>query len=399
MLQERIRQTLRHRPDLDQRKLSKMAQINESSISRYLKGFEELNFEAIFRIVKELYAEEEKEIMQEYVLTLKSKNARHALEYCVMNQLGEPCDQLLEDLLTSTNPVDKEWATLYHLVRQHQIKPFSTHELLKRVEVFNPKEVEMQILKTILKSYIYFELNAHEFLVLYARGLEEQIEALKSSFIKESFRVRFSLLMSYVTLYANELKKARYYCFIVIRQDYYEHVKARAYQYLGHSYLFSSYEKASKYLQYALSLHQSLDGKNQAYSTALTLSFLQSYWQIKQEFTFELKGAAEYSAYIYDLIQHGELKLAKETIEQIDVDTAPESIKGFYYYYIGLIHGQRDAFYRSVHAFKAVGDYFHCQLPLQELAKYKENKLVLQMLTTPKEGFSFEAKDKNPLYF
>ncbi|GAA0373925.1 hypothetical protein [Bacillus horti] len=87
MLQEQILRTLDERDGVDQRKLSYVANLNESSISRFLNGYEEINFESALRIVKFLYPEQERVIMATYIPTQKSKNARHALEYCVMSQL------------------------------------------------------------------------------------------------------------------------------------------------------------------------------------------------------------------------------------------------------------------------------------------------------------------------
>lgn len=383
MLQERILNTLEKHDHIDQRKLSRVAGLNESSISRYLNGFEDINFESLLRIVQFLYPEQEIEIMSEQIMNFKSKNARLALEYAVMNLLSDHLDHLLDLLSTSSNPVDKEWAAMYEFIRLQNNKELSPLEFLKKIEVFKPKELEMQILKTIVKGYTYVELNDYNALNLYIRDIEPQIGEIKSNFIQESFNVRLGLIMNYVSLYSNnDPEQARYYSSLVIEQDFFEHVKATAYHNIGHSYLFESYDQAKDYLERSITLSKEQERWQLAHSSSLTLSFIQSFWEIEREFPFELKGYSEISEYIFFLIRKGDKEQAKDLLEQIDIETISDWDKGFHYYYLGLIYDDKDFFYDSVEWFKKKGDKFHLMLPIKELHRLKENEKVLRLLTT-----------------
>lgn len=398
MLQKRIRQVLDLRYDVDQRQLARIAGVNESSISRYLNGFEEINFEAILKIVKHLFPEQEKEQIKELVPALKSRNARFALEYCIMNHLTEPCDYLIELLKASSNPVDKEWAALYQLFRLRQKKALPLKELLQQVEVFNPKTAEMQVLRTIFKVYIYFDMNAHQFLPWLTKDLEAQIDNMKSPLMQNSFRVRLSLIMSYVSLFANDVHQARYHSTFVIRQDFFEHVKGTAYHQLGHSYFFESYELASKYLRKAIEHYEKDQLKRLAYSSKILLSYLKSHWHKERIFSFKMNSYMERSEYIYHLIQTGDTEQAGKILQKIDEASTPDWAKGFHYFYLGLLHQDRDFFYHSVDWFKATGDYFHCQLPIRQLNQLNENKVVLKILSSNKEEFQYEKNNKELIY-
>lgn len=387
MLQERILQTLERRDNLDQRKLSHIANLNESSISRYLNGTEEINFESVLRMVKFLYPEEEKETMVEYIRTQKSRNARHALEYCAMNNCWAEVDELIQLLAKSTNPVDREWASMYELVKMRKEKHLPPIELLQKVEVIKPKEQEMQILKTILKAYLYFDLEEHYSLALHIEGTDALIKDIKSNFIKESFSVRKSLIMTLVYLYANNLEKSRHYCYAIIGQDFFEQYKAMAHNNLGQSYMFEDYQKSKDYFIKALNYFIMFDQKESIQEIKNSLAFLYSYWEIDQEFTLSLDDQSSFLNYIYYLIRKSELTLAQEYLNKIDLNHLSNWDKAFYYYYKALIHQDVSTYYQSVEAFLNVNDYYHLQLPLQELKKLGENEEALKIISLMRGRF------------
>lgn len=378
MLQERILQTLEKRGDVDQRKLSRIAKTNESSISRYLNGYEEINFEAVLRIVQHLFPEQEKELMAEYIMTQKSKNARYALEYCVMNHLSEQFDYLLKELSVSSNPIDKEWAGMYELIRKRRLSAYVPSELLKEVEVFKPKSNEMLILKEIFKGYIFVDLNDFHSLIIYTSLVEKEIEKIRSKFIHVSFKVRLGLLMNYILLLKSDIKKSRSYSRFVIEQDFYEVQKALAYHHLGHTYLFEDKEKATNHLKVALELSEEIGQGEYTETFKFTYEFVNSFWKNEREFSLELKSFKHKFNFAYYLIQRGDIDTGQKILDQIELASLPDWEKGFYFYYKGLIHNDMDLFHYSVRWFKKTGDLFHIKLPILELKRLGEKDIILE---------------------
>lgn len=381
MIRERILQTLDRREDTDQRKLAHVAGINESSISRFLHGQEEINFEAVVRMVKYLYPHEELEVMKQYIPTQKSRNARYALEYCTMNQIWDQVDDLINLLMKSTNPVDKEWAAMYELVRMRRENLLPSIGLLQQVETFKPKEPEMQILKTILKGYLYFDMNEHYSLALHIEGVEDLIKQVKSTFIRESFMVRLGLIMNMVYLYANNLDDARRYSYAVIGQDFYESKKGAAYNNLGQSFMFEDYYRAEDYLSKALNYFTTYNLTNYISTVQQNLSFLNSYWGYEHAFTLPLDNHRSNLNYVYHLIKKGEQALAQMQLTKIDFNTLGESDKAYYYYYKGLLIDDSTYFYNSIESFLDLNDYFQLQLPLTELERLGENEKALKIIS------------------
>lgn len=381
MLHERIRRTIDEKKNnLDQRKISKIAGATESSLSRFLNGMEELNFASVMKVVQHLYPEEEKEIMGEYALTQKSRNARFALEYCELNNLLVCVNQLIEKLSASANPVDKEWAKLYsffELYKHRATNKISMGEVIYQLELFDPKEVEMKVMKQILKAYIYVVLEDFSSLINNTQNIENLIMQVKSNFLVSSFNVRHGLIMNYICLLSNDVESSRYYSYLVLKQDYYENVKALAFNALGDSFMLEDYEKASHYFTESKYLNEKF---NQSYNLNIAernLSFLQSYWKIEREFTLPLDSHFNKANYTYYLIQKGDIELAKKYLDEVDVKSIPSISRAYFYYYCGLIDQKRATFYHSVKWFQLSRDLFHIKLPLDELLKLGEDKDIL----------------------
>ncbi|GAA0352096.1 AimR family lysis-lysogeny pheromone receptor [Bacillus horti] len=385
MLRERIVQTLEKQNNIDQRKLSRIAGLSESSISRFLHGFEEANFEAVFKMVKYLYPAEELEIMTEYMITQKSRNLRFSLEYCSLNHLQAPFDIILEELSQSENRTDKEWASMYRLLHPSFSSTADPLERLHQVEMFKPKELEMQILKSIVKGHLYYDLREYQALVLHTLDVEAKIRKVKSSFIKDTFRVRLGLLMSVVHLYSNNLEKAREFSFSVLNQNYFEKVKGRAYNQLGYSYMLDDYDQSIMYLKEALTFFTVQKNIREIEDIKINLTFLKLFWKLDQPISNCTDYINDYNRYelnnIYYLIRLGDSLRAKQLLDDVDLTGRSHWELAFYWYYKGLLTNDVDCYYRSVSYFIKLDDYFHQRLPLAELQKLGENEIALKLLS------------------
>lgn len=380
MLRERILEKLKHTEGLDQRTLSQIAQVSEPAISRYLNGFEEIKFDSALRLVKHLYPEQEREVMSEYIPSQKSKNARHALEYCVMTQLWELLEQTVKLLSASKNPVDKEWATMYELILLRKRKLLTPLEQLKEIEVFKPREKELHILKSIFKAYIYGELKEFRIIMLFIHNLDSSIKSIKDKFVKDSFTVRLSLLMSYVCINTNNLEQLRKYCYAIFEQDYFEDVKAPAHVNISLSYMYENYKKSLYHLNKALNLYNTLIQEDKIKQAMLNLSFLKSYWGVHYTFTLPLDDNTTYLNYLYYLIKKGDVLLAKKYIQQVNVAKLSDWDKAFYYYYKGQLTKEISDYLKSIKIFLNLNNHFYLQLPLQEVQKLKGDEVLLSLL-------------------
>ncbi|WP_307397445.1 AimR family lysis-lysogeny pheromone receptor [Bacillus horti] len=382
---------------MDQRKLSRVANTTESTISRFLHGHGEMRFESVLRIVKYLYPNDQVNIMGEYILTQRSRNARHGLEYCSNNQLWAEFDYLIELLSNSSNPADREWARMYSLIKMRKDAKLPSIKLLSEVEEFKPREVEMRVLKSILKGLIYFDLGENKSILLHNQDTHEQIEEIRSDYIQASYSVRLGLLSFAVHLFSYNLEKARQSCYSIIGQDFIEHVKAAAYINLSQTYLFSNYQLALEYSKRSIDVAITFSHSNYLKMANLNHSFLNSFYGIDFEFTQPLDDHQTLANYIFYLINKGDISLAQGYLEEIDINSLTDWDKGFYFYYKGLIDEDVSTFYKSVDSFVSADNYFFIHLPLLKLQKLGESEEALKILS--KRGLIYEENSNSHVDF
>lgn len=380
MLRERILNKLKHMEGLDQRTLSQIAQVSEPAMSRYLNGFEEIKFESALRLVKYLYPEQEREVMSEYIPTQKSMNARHALEYCAMNGLWDLVEQTIKLLSSSNNTVDKEWAAMYQFFLMNTKRLLSPLEQLHQIEIFKPREKEIQILKSILKAYIYHELTEYRSVVLHVKDIDLQLLEIKTEFIKISFTVRINLIMSVIYKRANNLVQSRKYCHFILEQNYFDIVKAKAHQQIGLSYLYEDYQKSLYHLKEELKLNTYYGKVDFINKNLRNISFLKSFWGIDHTYSLPLDNLGYFLNYVYYLIKKDDLLLARKKINQIDINQLSERDIAFYYYYQGLITNEISHHLLSIKTFLNLNEHYHLQLPLKEIQKLQGNDAILNLL-------------------
>ncbi|GAA0367540.1 AimR family lysis-lysogeny pheromone receptor [Bacillus horti] len=367
---------------MGQKKLAQIVGVSESTISRFLNDRDELKFETVLKLIKELFPDKEKEYMAEYAPTQKSMNARFCMEYCMIYRLWDITEGLVQNLYDSSNPTDREWAKIYDLELMRVKGELNKDELLHALKKYFPNTVEVQILHTFITAYIYYEMNKQNLTFELLDGLEQQINSIKSLFMRDCLNIRLGMLMNVVYLYQNEVDKAREYSMKVIEQDVIPHVKAIAYDNLGQSYLFEDYEKAKEHLDRAKLMYLQTGKEEYARTSERTLSFIESYWRIDREFTLELsEDPITQANYAYYLLQRGDLDGAKKLLNELKEDIFSEWDKPFYYYYKGLVEQDKLFFYHSVKGFKSVENAFHLQLPLQELEKLGEEKVLLEIFS------------------
>ncbi|GAA0379078.1 AimR family lysis-lysogeny pheromone receptor [Bacillus horti] len=380
MLRERILQTLKEQKKLGQRQLAHISGLSESSTSRFLHGYEDINFEAALKLIKYLYPKEETALMTEYILSQKTRNARFALEYCLLNQLYAPFTIVLERLSSSLNHMDKEWAGMYHLVQLRKDRETDPIELLQQVEIFKPKELEMQVLKGLLKAYIYIELEEKQSVLLHIKNTDKLIKKIKSSFMRNAFKIRLGFIMSTITMYARHSEKLRAYTRAIIEQDYFENAKIRAYHLLGYSYMYDDYQEALIHFNRALEGYKHLSDSVHIKEVEQLISYMNSYWKIEQKPPRNIENEHDFTNYIYHFIRTDNKNIAETLLSSLNVDKLCTREKAFYWYYKGLISEDAEHYYLSIDHFLSMNDYFHLRLPVEELSRLEENNEILKVL-------------------
>lgn len=372
-----------------QKQYAQMAGVSEPTITRFMNQKAILGFDSILSIVKHKFPEGEEQLMTDYIRLQDNQNARLALEYCMINQLPEIADLLIDKLKKSEYSINKEWARLYEIERMRTKKEISSQELIGMVHKIGAKSEEMKIMSEFLEVYANYDLANYSYLQGLIIGLEQRIEGIKSRCMKSSFKLRLGQALSYIALFNNEVDSCRYYANMIIENTDNPYFMATAYHILGNSYLYETFEESLFFLNKALNYYDLSNREQHKKVVMRTMNFVKCFWNDKvntcnigyqnniaiEDLLFQDIGELAF----YEIRNENTHK-AKKWLDAIDLSELTDSNKGFYYYYMALACGDNiDLFYDSVRYFRKSGDKYYIKLPLKELKRLGERESILSV--------------------
>lgn len=362
-----------------QKQYAQIARVTEATITRFINQKATLGFDSILSIVKHKFPDREEQLMTDYIRSQDNQNARISLEYCMINQLPEIADELIEKLKKSDYYTNKEWARLYEIERMRNRKEISPQEVNEMVHKVEAKSEEMKILAKLLELYANYDLANYPYLQVLIIGLEQRIEDISSRSMKSSFKLRLGQALSYISLYNNDVETCRFYAHMVIENTDSPYFRATAYHIMGRSFLFESYEEGLQNFKKALDYYEQSHRKKYQEYVLHNIKFLDSFWNRASGYKIDfdtnfLKDFAYYE------VKGGNKEKAKQLIGEVDFESLSSWSKGFYSYYKALVNDDNvDVFYDSVRYFYKSGDKFYIKLPLNELKRLGERESILRV--------------------
>jgi hypothetical protein len=374
-----------------QKDYAQIAGVAETTINRFINKKVSLGFDSVLSIIKDKFPDYEEKIMMDYIPSQDNQNARLSLEYCIMNQLPDIADQLIEKLKSSPYVANKEWAKVYEIERMRIKKEISPLEVIARVLKIDAKSKEMKIHSKILELYANYDLENYKFLYADIGGLEQRIEDCKSGYMLRSFKLRLGQLLSNMYLFNNRVDKCRYYANMVIDNTDNVFFMATAYHILGHSYLYENLEDCLFYFNQAINFYDRSKNQQHIKTVYRNMNFVKCFWNKENNtYNIDLQNKINVEELeFYDIleiaffaIRNKDYKLALEWLDSIELQGLTNWSKGFYYYYRALANdNDLDTYYKSVKYFNNSGDKFYLKLPLKELKRLGERESILDAFT------------------
>jgi hypothetical protein len=382
----KLKQMIKNEIDKDKglasRLAAKMGHANPSTLNKFLNDPEREmdSFCGLLAIVKELFADREFELMNEYIRSLdpNKKTARICLEYTQVNkQLKETHAYLLEALSKCSNKDSKEMAKVYQIdydVANGKIKPMDGLLIFQSEKL---KTTEAIAFATIGRYYIYHDLSLIDSMNVLKPIIEMNISKIEGAFLKNSYEMRLNAITSAVNLHKNNIVQVR------DREDKIEecgneYYKSLKYITLGNSYIFESYDNAMKHFKKSLELGIKNDYTNIIIQAQRSINFAQNYWgfcpQYLNENSCETSDLHELSFY-YSNLRNEEKAL--EILNKINIDELSDLSKGFHYFYRGAATKSKEMFFKSLKHFNVAGEQFYKNLPIIELKKLGVEDYIL----------------------
>jgi predicted XRE-type DNA-binding protein len=362
-----------------QKQYANLAKVSEPTINRFINQKIVLGFDSVLNIVKHKFPDREKQIMRDYIVLQENQNARLSLEYCMINKMPEIADQIIYKLKNSEYPVNKEWAKIYEIERMRNKKEITPLEVNERVHIVEAKSEEMKVMSKLLQIYANYDLANYPYLQGLVVGLEQRIDAIKSSSMKSSFKLRLGQILSYMSLYNNEVDACRYYANMVIENTDSPYFRATGYHIMGRSFLYDSYEEGLKSFKQALYYYKQIEQEKLQEAILRNIKFLDSFWNKVSEYVIDFDNNHYINDLAYYEVKAGNKDKAIQINGKVDLEQLNNWEKGFYYYYKAVIYDDNvDLYYDSVRYFRKSGDKFYIKLPLIELKRLGERDSILK---------------------
>ncbi|WP_209125253.1 AimR family lysis-lysogeny pheromone receptor [Alkalihalobacillus sp. BA299] len=383
MLKQMIKNELEKEKVLAIKLISITGLKSKSSLYKFLNepDREMDHFEGLLKMVRYLFPKQEFEIMDAYFRNVNpnGKTARISLEYATINRLNDLKVFMLGKLKMCSNAESKEWAKTYEIDQQvmdGQISPTEANILLNDLKL---KTIEMKVIAKVFMIYNYYDLKMLDRCQQVASLIEDGLSQLKKyPYLKKSLVCRIGLINMHIGNREEGILSGE----MVINNAVSQLTEATANQVLGILSIIESYEVAYNYLSKALNIYNELQSLK-IRGTQRTINFLQNYWKREPEYLdFKSKEIDDRHEIAFYYIQKQQFVKAKDILHEIEceIDEMPHIIKGFHYFYRGLISGRREDFFESVIQFKYANQKMYYHFPLLELKKLGEDELTLKVL-------------------
>jgi hypothetical protein len=333
------------------------------------------DFSKLVEVVKYVFPEEEKELLEDYSKTINPnwKTARNMLEYLSCNRLLDSMKELIDQMAQSKNDESKEWADIYSLQYEYQLNyhTLDINKHLKNIRSKHTSNKELDIYLRLMKCYAYYVKDDHKRAYEIAEELETDIEEIENNYIKNVYSAKLSEVMSYITLWVmNDPETARTHAKKVIESKIGKTYEAYALYTIGLSYFYTNYDESLKYFNESIECYNSIGRELAAKDVQEYVEKLNVFWQ------------KELSKHEFVSLDNQLLHKAKkgENISKHVEDSKDKLDEAYYYLLKGLSNDDKDSLMESLIIFLDRGDTFWGNLAKIELLRKGENERVIDRL-------------------
>lgn len=297
--------------------------------------------------------------------------ARVMLEYLVINSKSDLLERLIDKLMNSSSEESRVWAEVYqidHLVYKQEM---SLIEATKQLTYNKVNSCELATLIKVFQLYNYYDLKNFEMIHSMSSLVNVEIKKIDEGFMKHSLVCRHMLVMQGIHLQLNELKESRICGTKLLEVALTPTMKVIAYRLLGNSFILRDKDKALNYLKQSLQIAEEIGHSKNITASQISINFTYCYWGEPEKVSINIENSSslgDYQGYAYYLIQSNKKEEALKILQQIELKIDSDYLKGFDYYYRGLINNNKSDFEKSNIYFKLAGDNYFRQLPLMRLS-------------------------------
>jgi hypothetical protein len=334
------------------------------------KEFDNLN--ALIRIIRYLFGDDEKKLMVQYSteVDVNNKSARHILEYLSTNRLLDSMKNLIDKMANCKNRESREYAKVYQLQYQRHTDYYSldTESFIKSINEIKTNVKELKVYLNLLKFYLAYYIQDYRMASSLSKIISLDIDDIKDEYIKSAYKAKYDEALSYIYLRVfNQPEESREKSEAVLNNTVGLGAITYAYYTMGCSYMFSSYDQSLGYLNKSIELYKSLNLESAVKDVKEKVDLLNVIWEKNEDIYSITPKLLQDSK--RGVLQESSLMRFKD---EIDIS--------FYYLIRGILDNNTDQLLLSLIEFIKIGDTFMGNLPKLELLRRGFNEEVLKAL-------------------
>ncbi|TDQ39779.1 AimR family lysis-lysogeny pheromone receptor [Aureibacillus halotolerans] len=385
LLKTAIQNKIQESPETIHRLTPLLQSKNEEELLRFVEDpKDELeDFHALLKIIRTLFPERERELMEDYCLNLdpEKESMSIGLIYSFITNFKTLEKSLV--LLISKSGYDKELAELSSIalkVKQKQMNELKGIELLYEYNE-SPSSI-VKAFANVLQSSFYFNLRMIDFYLQLSIITKRLIDQVENQYIRYLFKARMSLLETAGYVAIGLTDDGKQIGVEALKNTDEPYMKYMFHVFIGNSFLFDDYENAKLNFETAIESIEIYDDitPNDAYRSH---NFLNNFWGKPPIF---LNDQSDHISDIHEIafyyIRNDNPDKGLGVLDSIDSLLLNDSQKGFHNYYRGLATQQLDYFYESILHFNYAGEKYFKKFPIHELEKSGVSNTLIRVLSS-----------------
>ena len=333
------------------------------------------DFNDLIRLLDKIDSDRTCEFLAKYSMSVSPTHAtaKSLLEYLSSNRELDYMKALIERMESSKSASGKDWARAYALQHEWQKNYYTidVNKHLKEIAKLKTSDKYLELFVNVMKCNCYYHNEDNKMAYEIANELLSELKDIEDGYIKNAYSAKVNEVLSFISLWVkNKPEEARENAEAVIKANIGEAKDAFAYSVIGHSYYYTSYEKAVKYISKSKELYVKLgeDFKGAVIDADETLEKIKIFWMkkdvsegfkcIENELLFKAINGENIS------------QLLGESKEKINCGATYNLIKGY-------SEKGNDTLLQSMVQFLKKGDTFSAYVPMLELKKRGYNEVLL----------------------
>jgi hypothetical protein len=344
-------------------------------ISHQRNSSSDISFVNVLRSVRYICPSEEKFKMEQFIKAFTSENnLRVSLEYALSIRDFALAEWVMNKLTEIGKAKNIDWVKTYEIVKAFQERKLNLKDLSHLVKTHNPKNTETKILTNILQCYVYFYKQNWTDINELLPEIREDIKSIKKNdYLKTTFSIRLSELVSHMELHSNNnVEEARKLANQANESEFAFKFNLHTHYILGKSFMLEDYDiSLSHFQKYVEELRNHGDYDTAANVEKMDIAFLNNHWGVDHDL---LDDEAETIHYHY---MRGNMETARDLLGELKKkgDLTP-----FQKYYEGLIEDSGEILMESMMDFIHKGDFFFANLPLRKLQDLQAYNVIATMI-------------------